>query len=92
MDIKEKIQIMFDSPDQEMWELGKKLCHQLRIDYWIEIELSYKVVPLIPPVNKVSRRRNVKRKVKRYSLEEIQETSRRSMKTVYKIKLEKWKD
>lgn len=31
-----KIQEYFDSPDKEMWKLGRQMCHQYRINYWVE--------------------------------------------------------
>lgn len=35
MTIKEKIEILFKSPDKELQKLGQKLCHIHRINYYI---------------------------------------------------------
>jgi len=31
-----KIESYFNSPDKEMWKLGQRLCHELRVDYFVQ--------------------------------------------------------
>lgn len=83
---REVIGHFFGSNDPELWKLGRLMCHKLRIDYWVEVEDDHQKVK-----GKFIRWNEYRRKVRRYSLEEIPEiTSRGWKKCVYQIKLEKW--
>lgn len=83
-ELKKKIQLMFDSNDEELWKVGRLMCHAERIDYWVQVMLD------TPKGIQRGKYRPLIRKVKRYSLEEIQQARGRT-KVVYEIKLEKWK-
>ena len=85
MDIaRKRIQEMFGSKDESLWKIGRLLCHELRIDYWIETSLSFVQLLNTGPHKRVYR-------VVKYSIEEIRKENI-GFNRVYKIKLEKWKN